>query len=1103
MSRLWLALILSCPTLVSAQDSPTAEQSAFFETKIRPVLAERCLECHNSEDPENGLDLSSRAGMIRGGKLGPALKPGKPDQSLLISAIQHDEFIKMPPREKLPSNQVVDFTQWVKMGAPWPDSEPESADAGASAQGIMPFTSKQLEHWAWRPLSHVKVPHSGNAWAISPIDEFVLRQLQQHGLKPAPPADRRMLIRRATFDLTGLPPTPEETAAFVADDSPDAFAKVIDRLLASPRYGERWGRHWLDVARYADSNGLDENLSYANAFRYRDYVIRAMNNDKPYARFVQEQLAGDLLPAPEDDQDNIDRFIATGFLAIGPKMLAEDDPMKMQMDIIDEQLNTMGQTFMGLTVGCARCHDHKFDPIPTEDYYSLAGIFKSSKTMENHKVVAVWYERPLVSKAVSRRIEETDEEVSSTETAIAALKNAHRDRIAAHQQQNLAGYLLAAQEFDRIQSLPRQAAVPQSADPLVVTNGFLRIEAEHFHRGNVEKLSTGYGEGIGITGTRGAGFMEYDVRVDKPGWYQLEIRHAAAQSRPAKLVINGNIIEESVVGQVTGSWYPDGQRWFPAGRFELNEGVNTIRIDSAQVHPHIDRLLLVFDPGDAKWPFDVAAPQSMTSIAARHGVRLALVSEWSRLLKEIADGKHEQFVLFRGWLSLAEKPDEFFEQSAEVMLQQLPDLPEALQTLVREKPPRNITQTAQLFARLLDDEPARKELIAAPSPLAGPSDITPSSLPAADAAELTSLMQRVAQLKESRPKFDVAMGLTEGNPEDLKIHLRGSHIALGKVAPRRFLRVFSDRHRDPDSRAALLTSLAIPEKQSGRLQMAKWMTQTNHPLTWRVIVNRVWSWRFGRGLAPSVDNFGLLGEAPTHPELLDWLAVRFQGQGGSLKRLHRLMMLSNTYQMSTQYSQKAQKTDPQNKLLWRFRRRRLSGEEVRDSLVSLGTGLDLTMGGTVLKAANRSYVTSSGTTITNEYDNHRRSVYLPVVRSAVYDVLQTFDFPDPAVPAGQRQTSTVAPQALMMMNAGLVDQQTKALAEKLAGMSEDDRIRRAVELVLNRVASRADVASARDYLASARQVSSVAALPPEEARLRAFQSYCRVLFSLNEFAYVE
>lgn len=1105
MSRFWIVFFLTSAVATVAQDppAPTEEQSTFFETKIRPVLAERCFECHSSEDPESGLDLSSREGMLRGGKLGAALKPGRPDESLLISAIQHDEFIKMPPREKLPIHQVRDLSEWVSMGAPWPNSKPELAGSSRTEPGVMRFSEKQLQHWAWRPLTSVEVPRSGSSWVTSPIDEFILRRLQISGLKPAPRADRRTLIRRATYDLTGLPPTPEETAAFLMDDSPDAFAAVVDRLLASPRYGERWGRHWLDVARYADSNGLDENLSYANAFRYRDYVIRAMNNDKPYARFVQEQLAGDLLPESENDRDNLDRLIATGFLAIGPKMLAEDDPVKMQMDIIDEQLNTMGQTFMGLTLGCARCHDHKFDPIPTQDYYSLAGIFKSSKTMENHKVVAVWFERPLVTGAVRRKIEQTDERVKQTEAEIADLTNTHRRQLAEHQQSLFAEYLLAAREFDAFQSLPRQPALSQSADPFPVVEGAVRIEAEAFHRGNVERLATGYGEGIGITGTRGAGFMEYDVQVEKAGIYQLEIRHAAAGSRPAQLLVNGMVIEESIVGQVTGSWYPDGQRWFPSGRFELRAGLNTIRIESSSVHPHIDRLLLVYDPETEDWPFQQLAPQSMTSIAARHGVRLALVSEWSRLFQEIAAGQHKQLALLRAWLDLSGMSADFYRQGPEELLEQLADVPQLLGQRIRRSPPENLTDAAQLFAGLLNDDTARTELLTAPSPLAGPKNVSPSTLPTAAAARLTSLMQQVTRLRESRPKYDVAMGVTEGDSEDLRIHLRGSHIALGEVAPRRFLRVFSDRNRDQESRVALLSSPMIPDQQSGRLQLAQWMTQPNHPLTWRVMVNRVWSWRFGRGLAPSVDNFGLLGEAPTHPELLDWLAVQFQADGGSLKKLHRRMMLSSTYQMSSGWSDAADQADPENKLLWRVRRRRLSGEEVRDSLLSLGTGLDLTMGGTVLKAANRSYVTSSGTTITDEYTNHRRSIYLPVVRSAVYDVLQTFDFPDPAVPAGQRQTSTVAPQALLMMNGKLVDEQTAALAKTLTAVPEQERIAKAVELILNRTASRQEIQDGAEYLAAARHVDSVAELSREQAELRALQSYCRVLFSLNEFAYVE
>ena len=790
--RVFGVLIAAGAALPVLADAPTLKPLEFFEKRVRPILVNRCYDCHSGDDPENGLQLDSLAGMLRGGDLGPAIVPGKPQQSLLISAINHGELLKMPPKEKLPTAELVALTAWVKMGAPWPNAKPLPVPKTRNKKKTGPlFTQEQKSFWLFQPPVDPDLPAIRNTdWPKSPLDSFVLARLEAAGFPPAPPADKRMLIRRATFDLIGLPPSPEEIDAFLADDSPGAFARLVDRLLSSPHYGERWGRHWLDVARYADSNGLDENLSYANAYHYRDYVIGAFNSDKPYNRFVQEQLAGDLLPATGDEQADFARVIATGFLALGAKMLAEDDPVKMQMDIIDEQVGTLSMAFMGLTMGCARCHDHKFDPLTMADYYSLVGIFKSTKTMENFKVVAVWFERPL----------ETPE---------------------------------------------------------------------------------------------------------------------ARQKRVA--------FEKRLAGK------------------------------RAQI--------------------------------------------------KSASGKDKD-----------------------------------------------------------------------------------------DTAEVRVLKKELAELEKSRPNTDKAMGVTEGKIGNVRIHLRGSHLTLGEEVPRVFPRIISGEGQTP-----------IDDTQSGRLQLAKWLTTENHPLTSRVMVNRIWHWHFGTGLVRSLDNLGRLGERPTHPRLLDWLARRFVAGGWSIKSLHRAIMLSSTYQMSTRYNAAADKADPQNELYWRVNRRRLEAEEIRDAVLAVGGGLDLKMGGTLLKVKNRAYVTSSGTQITNEYDNARRSVYLPVVRSSVFDVFQTFDFPDPATFSGSRQTSTVAPQALFMMNSQLVSQQTRAMADRLLEQKFDDRQRidRAYRRALGRRPTKTEINRALEFLGRAEQALASTGIESGERRRQAWRSLCRTIVACNEFVYVE
>lgn len=387
---------------------PTAEQTQFFETSIRPLLVEKCLKCHGKNKQWGGLRLDSREALLRGGESGPAIVPGKPGDSLLISAVREmDDDLRMPKNDKLTLRQIVELVRWVEMGAPFP------MQVGAAER------TRDPNHWAFQPPDKQTVPTVVDTdWPQSPLDQFILAKLEAAGLAPAIRADRRTLIRRVTFDVIGLPPTPEEIDAFLVDESPNAFAGVVDRLLASPQYGERWGRHWLDVARYADSNGFDENVAHGNAWRYRDYVVASFNRDKPFDQFVVEQLAGDLLPFDGETQQH-EQLIATGFLSIGPKVLAETDEFKMRMDIIDEQLDTTGRAFLGLTLGCARCHDHKFDPIATADYYGLAGIFKSTLTMRKYVKVAEWHEHLLPSAAATAMKADFDATVAARKMAIA------------------------------------------------------------------------------------------------------------------------------------------------------------------------------------------------------------------------------------------------------------------------------------------------------------------------------------------------------------------------------------------------------------------------------------------------------------------------------------------------------------------------------------------------------------------------------------------------------------------------------------------------------------------------------------------------------------
>jgi hypothetical protein len=512
--RLLTLWIVGCGLVSVASSAVPAGDSEFFEKKIRPVLIEHCYECHSGEEKESGLRVDSLGALLAGGERGPALVPGKPNESVMIQAIRHDDTLQMPPDRKLPQAVINDMMQWVKEGAVWPDAPPVVVAAKPTSSERKP-SDEDRQFWAFRsPVRH-PVPQVADPlhWAQTPIDRFVLQKLDGQTLSPNRIADKRTLIRRATLNLTGLPPTPEEVRAFLADESPAAFEHVIDRLLASPRYGERWGRHWLDVARYGDSNGLDENLAYGSAWRYRDYVIEAFNSDRPYNEFLQEQLAGDLLLRSDQDEVQIRRIVATGFLSLGAKMLAEDDPVKMEMDIIDEQLDTLGKAVLGMTLGCARCHDHKFDPISMHDYYALAGIFKSSKTMDNFNVVARWQERPLATREVVAQRDAKKAAADVVQARIQKLRAQETERIIREAKTRVADYLLAADSQLQREETLRSARPIADDETRKSAPGTILIEAEEYARGNVLKDTTNYGAGIGVLVNQGAlpNFTEYDI----------------------------------------------------------------------------------------------------------------------------------------------------------------------------------------------------------------------------------------------------------------------------------------------------------------------------------------------------------------------------------------------------------------------------------------------------------------------------------------------------------------------------------------------------------------------------------------------------------------
>ena len=655
--------------------------------------------------------------------------------------------------------------------------------------------AKGREHWAFQPVQRAALPAvKAKDWPQNGIDHFILARLEKAGLQPAPAAAPRDLQRRLNYALTGLPP--KANSKFVN------LKSEIENLMATPQYGERWARHWLDVVRYADSNGLDENAAHANAWRYRDYVVNAFNADKPYDQFLIEQIAGDL--QAKDSQEDARRrelFIATGFLSLGPKVLAEPDKVKMEMDIIDEQIDTLGKALLGLTLGCARCHDHKFDPIPTADYYALAGIFKSTKTMESLKTIAKWHENSVATPAEKRLRE------------------------------------------------------------------------------------------------------KHDVLIDA----QKKVVTAFTEKANAQLLVS-------------------------------------LKIDK-----------------------------------------------------------------------LPAKPEEKYPKTT-----------------------RN---------------------------------------------ELGKLRAALKQLEDNPPPLVSAMGVTDGNATELPVFVRGDHNTPASFKqPRRFPQVLSD-------------GKPLGNENSGRLALAKWIADKKNPLTARVMVNRVWRWHFGRGLVATTDNFGLLGERPSHPDLLDWLAAWFMDNGWSVKKLNTLILTSATYQMSSTASPAALQQDANNVLLSRAPLRRLEAEPLRDSLLELGGLLDKQVGGFVWTFENYKLVFNHTSEDATTYESNRRALYLPVIRNHVYDLFELFDFPDPGTVNGNRADSTIAPQALYLMNSPLVLRATESMAEALlkeADLTNAQRVQRLYAQVFNRPPTVKETQRAVVFINNFAQ-----------DRLASWQALSQALVSSNEFLYLK
>ncbi len=981
-----LSLCLAATTFAGdkASSQSTAAQLQFFESQVRPILVESCQGCHGSAKIKAGLRLDSRSATIAGGESGPAVVAGKPAESLLVERIASGD---MPPKGKLPQRQVEALTRWVEMGAPWPGGEtPAEAASEVVASNIRKpgyqVTDADRAHWSFRPLKRPESPNlAGSAMPDHPIDRFLAPGLAAKGLKPNPRASKAELIRRATYDLTGLPPSPAEVDAFEADTSTDAYDKLVDRLLASPRYGEKWGRHWLDLVRYAETNSYERDGAKPNAWRYRDYVIRSINGDKPYDRFIREQLAGDELP-----DGGHEGLIATGYYRLG---LWDDEPAdrdQARFDGLDDIVATTGQVFLGLTVDCARCHDHKLDPIPQKDYYRFLSFFGNVNDYRNGGPTD---EALLFSGDADRRAYEDSSRAlakrrDEAQAAVSLLEAEFRDRHAATK-----GGRLATLDIDDL-------AYRFYRDTWEVLPDFDALKPE-----DAGNLPEGLFTLAPRTRDTAFGFVfEGALIVPKDGTYTFRLD----SDDGSRLSVDGAKVVER--GRIHGEGAPQ------TARVDLKQGRVPIRLDYFQAGHGLGLSVSWSGPGFEGRPLS-SAPAESASVESKPKAGPALnPADLARLIR--SEGK-----------------------------------------------------------QLLGEEKARR---------------------------YRESRRELEALKAQKPAADRALVVSEVGPQPRPTHLmlRGNPHSPGDQVEPAFLQVAS-------TSPPILPRPEPGSKTTGRRTvLADWIASPENPLTARVMANRVWQYHFGRGIVRSSSNVGTQGDKPTHPELLDWLATELIAGGWKLKPLHRRIMTSDAYQRSSRSRPEALAADPQDDLFWRFEMRRLTAEEIRDSILAVTGSLSLKMYGPGVypeipaEVMAGQSVPGAGWNKSSPEDQSRRSIYVHVKRSLLVPILESHDVAETDRSSPIRFATTQPTQALGMINGTFINRQSTALAARLRKEAGDDpakQVALGLRLITDRKPTEAEVARGVTLISGLRDKGSSAD--------SALASFCLVALNLDEFIYLD
>lgn len=1005
-----LTLVLQFSVLQSSlvmAESPRKEDLDFFEKEIRPLLIKHCYECHSAQGKQEGeLRLDGRGLLLHGGASGPSVVVGKPKESLLIEAIQY-RSLEMPPNGKLPDQDIAKLVRWVEMGLPWPKEEEDSSKQIPMGR-VFEITSEQREHWAFQPVRKPVIPDVENPdWNQTAIDRFVFFSRSAQGIQPNGLADRNTLLRRVTYDLTGLPPTPEELEAFLNDDSPEAWSRVIERLLASPHYGERWGRHWLDVVRYADTAGDASDYPVPDAYKYRDYVIRSFNNDKPYDQFIREQYAGDLLAQEAPPEQFSELTTATTLLAMSRRFGYNDTNFHYFHLTIADLLDTMGQSVLGLSIGCARCHDHKFEPISAKDYYALYGIFEST-IFTFPGAEEVRHPKELIPLIPRSEAEKRDAERKG--------KLAEFDRLILEKSMPILSFEGA---FEEMKALPS----PWKADTTVhlvpnhqstFTNvfpignqviqlpnapnnyGFRRPTQPH-HRDTKETLY------INLD------FKNVSVDAGGDGYYRISLDNSSNYSPSVEIFING-----------TSLAVRDGAELRELAPVELGVWHNLQFVVNWQAKTFDGTL----SNGKQSWSFK----------------DIPFNPNW--------DGTANSFVI-----------DAHGTDGSKV------------------RPLRQIDNLAIQYSPFLPANEGTK--------------LTAETMK----GEIKQVRDGLAEIHKQKEAFSkeatypTVYAVREGKSANTKLQFRGEPERLGEEVPRRFLEILGGE------------SLPADCNESGRRQLADWLTSPTNPLTARVMANRVWQYHFGRGIVPTANDFGVRGEAPTHPELLDYLATRFQENGWSVKALHREILQSRAYRLASTMNEEAYRTDPGNQWLWRYSRRRLDAESIRDSLLFISDELDLTPGEAHPFPPIEDWRFSQHNPFDAVYASNKRSVYLMTQRIKRHPFLALFDGADPNATTAQRVATTTPLQALFLMNDAFTHDRTIAAAKRVLAERPTDIER--VQFLYESAYSRSPTPEEIDELQAFLKSYSERLPNAPDREIQTWAACLRVILSSNEFLYVD